>query len=124
MGSNKLSCKEHTIESKKTKKNIKEKDKTKKEYKRCKNIGCTVHAETDVIKKALSKNVCLKGTSIYVSRVTVNGDMAMAKPCSECIIIIKMVGIKNIYYTTETGWKHEKSKTITGVPSSGIANLL
>ena len=52
------------------------------------------------------------------------GDMAMAKPCSECIIIINLVGIKNVYYTTEDGWKHEKSKDITGVPSSGIAQLL
>ena len=92
----------------------------KKEYKRCKSIGCTIHAETDAIKKALSQNISLKGTCIYVSRITMKGDMALAKPCSDCILVIKLVGIKKVYYTSDSGWKVEKSRDIEGVPSSAV----
>ena len=45
----------------------------------------------------------LKGFSILVYRINRNGAIAMAKPCEMCQKLIKYVGIKNIYYTTNDG---------------------
>lgn len=45
----------------------------------------------------------LKGCSILVYRTNKNGQLAMAKPCEMCQRLIKYVGIKNIYFTTNYG---------------------
>lgn len=45
----------------------------------------------------------LKGCSIFVYRTNKNGQLAMAKPCDMCQKLIKYVGIKNMFYTTNDG---------------------
>ena len=32
----------------------------------------------------------------------------MARPCNACLAAIKDLGIRNIYYTTDDGFVHEK----------------
>ncbi len=121
LGSNRFNFVPKKSKSKSKSKSKGKKSMSKEEYKRLNRIGCSVHAETDAIKKALAKNICLKGTCIEISRITLKGKIALAKPCSECITIIKYVGIKDIWYTTPEGWKQEKADKIEGVPSSGMA---
>lgn len=55
-----------------------------------------LRAEIDAILKCNSKK--LKGSTLYVYRES-HGKPALAKPCSVCMKLIKMVGIKKIYYT-------------------------
>lgn len=64
----------------------------------------TMHAETNAIFSIRHKHD-LKGTSILVYRETKDGELAMAKPCEMCISIIKLFGIKRIFYTSEHGLK-------------------
>lgn len=45
----------------------------------------------------------LKGCSIFVYRTNKNGQLAMARPCEMCQKLIKYVGIKNMFYTTNDG---------------------
>lgn len=45
----------------------------------------------------------LKGFSILVYRAKKDGSLALARPCPMCQKLIEHVGIKNIYYTSNTG---------------------
>jgi deoxycytidylate deaminase len=45
----------------------------------------------------------LRYCSIYVARRRKDGSRAMAKPCEECMKILKNVGIRDIYYTDNEG---------------------
>lgn len=72
-----------------------------------------LHAEFDGIVRAVRKVGArmddrenpkpLKGCKIYVVRIGRDGKLRMAKPCNECMSIIKKVGIKEIYYTGMNG---------------------
>ena len=62
----------------------------------------TIHAEIDAIFKVRRK-INLRGSDIYVARITKHGDHGMAAPCPMCMSTIKSYGIKRIYYTTQDG---------------------
>jgi len=50
---------------------------------------------------------------MYVIRVNKNDNLVNSKPCKSCIEVMRMFGIKNIYYSTETGeLKKEKTNDI------------
>jgi tRNA(Arg) A34 adenosine deaminase TadA len=67
------------------------------------------HAEARAIRKA---DV---GSTLYVARVTRDGEWAMSKPCKHCQALIRNRGIKKVYYTIGPGeygvWDVWKSKT-------------
>ena len=50
----------------------------------------------------------LSNAAIYVYRVHKNGTLAMSRPCPSCMQLIKDVGIKRVFYTTENGYVYEK----------------
>lgn len=62
-----------------------------------------IHAEISAIVKA--KNVDLRGSSIYISRNNVNGDMAMCRPCKACMEAIRESGISKVFYMSELGYE-------------------
>lgn len=64
-----------------------------------------IHAEEAAILPLLQKGRQhqLVGATIYVSRILKNGTPALSKPCPHCTKLIAAVGIKKVYYTTETG---------------------
>jgi deoxycytidylate deaminase len=64
-----------------------------------KHFRCTVHAEADAIRNAGDSF----GAKLFVARVTPGGNLALAKPCSRCMDIIRECGIKKVYYTDENG---------------------
>lgn len=45
----------------------------------------------------------VKGWDLINFRVNINGEIGMSKPCSHCENFIKLLGLKNIYYTDPTG---------------------
>lgn len=75
-----------------------------KTHPRSNNKYKTLHAEIAAIISADRKD--LRGADIYVYRENIYG-LAMAKPCESCMLAIQEAGIKNIYYTTYGGYKHE-----------------
>ena len=55
----------------------------------------TLHAESNVIYKAIRQGVNLKGTTIYIFRENNN----LAKPCPCCMGLIHKYGIKEVVYS-------------------------
>lgn len=52
------------------------------------------HAEAKVLRKAG------KNSTLYVARVLKsNGEIALAKPCSQCMAKIRNAGVKKVFYT-------------------------
>jgi len=63
------------------------------------------HAEIEALKNTTAKY--RKGSTVYVCRLTRNGQIAMSKPCDACITVMKKMGVKYVWYTNirETGWE-------------------
>ena len=52
------------------------------------DIYTSIHGESDLVAKAASKGISLKGTSIYVSTF----------PCSNCARLLAEAGVKKVFY--------------------------
>ena len=58
----------------------------------------TVHAELGVV-LGMPRNVT-SGSDVYVCRINREGDFRSSKPCAMCHEVLKHVGVKRVYYTT------------------------
>ena len=45
----------------------------------------------------------LAGAEIYVYREHKNGNLANSKPCNNCLLMIRSLGIKKVWFTIENG---------------------
>ncbi len=65
----------------------------------------SLHAEESAILNALKKSGLhsIIGSTLYVSRVSKSGELALAKPCEHCQAILKAFHVKEVHYTTPTG---------------------
>lgn len=70
----------------------------------------TCHAELVALLPLIKDGVDLTDASIYVYREHKNGTTGCARPCKSCMELIKDVGIKRIFYTTEDGYAREDLK--------------
>ncbi len=61
----------------------------------------TIHAELGCV-LGLSRTVT-SGADIYVCRINNKGQFRYSKPCAMCHEVMKHVGIKRVYYTTNEG---------------------
>lgn len=61
-----------------------------------------IHAEIASLIKVKNKNL-LQNSSIYVSRIGRDKGIKMSRPCKGCMRALKDHGIKDIFYTTESG---------------------
>lgn len=71
-----------------------------------KSRGCK-HAEIDALLPLIRNRCNLSRATIYVFRKHKNGNLAIARPCSRCMSIIKEQGIRKIEYTTDDGYVSE-----------------
>lgn len=65
-----------------------------------------VHAEEAAILKLLKAKrlSSLAGADLYVTRFTRGGAVGCSKPCANCQVIIKAVGIRNVHYINKAGY--------------------
>lgn len=86
-------------------------------YRDFRKIGCpdnhTLHAEIatlTTIPIAIIKQVDWHDVNIYIYRIApgLPSKMGMARPCPGCMAAIHKFGIRNIYYTTDTGYAYER----------------
>lgn len=71
------------------------------------------HAEVSLIQKIRWKfgdSIEWSRVHIYLYREYKNGSLAPSRPCTSCMAMLKEIGIKRIYYTTEHGFAEEKIK--------------
>lgn len=67
----------------------------------------TLHAETTALLHA--KNFDIDWSKVYVFnwRTKKDGSQGLSKPCKSCEAMLKNKGIKNIFYSTDSGWAFE-----------------
>ena len=68
----------------------------------------TLHAEVACLTKAKDLDIDWGRASIFVYRIKKNGSAGLSYPCKGCMALIKSMGIKNIYFSTENGWGYER----------------
>ena len=68
----------------------------------------TLHAEVACLTKARDLDIDWCRASIFVYRIKKDESAGLARPCKGCQALIKSMGIKNVYYSTENGWAYER----------------
>ena len=68
----------------------------------------TLHAEVACLAKVRDLDIDWGRASIFVYRIKKDGSPGLSHPCKGCMALIKSMGIKNIYFSTENGWGYER----------------
>ena len=68
----------------------------------------SLHAELKCLKPLIGRrDIDFKHVDLYVYRIGKNDTELLARPCPSCMKLITELGIRNIYYTTNSGYSHE-----------------
>lgn len=67
-----------------------------------------VHAEVKCLSKLKNMNVDFKKVKLFIYRIRCDQPYGLARPCPACMMAIMDSGIRNIYYTTDTSYAHER----------------
>lgn len=71
------------------------------------NANNRLHAEMSAILKIKDLDIDFSKVKLYVYREHKNGVKALAMPCPACQKMIKDMGIKEVWFTTENGFGYE-----------------
>jgi deoxycytidylate deaminase len=66
------------------------------------------HAELAALLPLIRERTDLSNAVIFTYREHKNGHLAMSRPSPSCLRLIKDVGIKRMFYTTENGYADER----------------
>ena len=66
-----------------------------------------LHAEISCINQVKHLNINFSKVKLYIYRIRKDQPFGLARPCPSCMVAIKDLGIKNIYYTTNEGFSYE-----------------
>lgn len=67
----------------------------------------SLHAEVSALLPLMKENIDFSKVEIYTHRNFKDGRYAMARPCPSCMKLIRQLGIKKIWFTTEDGYACE-----------------
>lgn len=67
-----------------------------------------LHAEINCINQIKHLSINFVKVKLYIYRIRNDQPYGMARPCPSCIAAIKDLGIRDIYYTTNDGYVHER----------------
>lgn len=73
-----------------------------------KNLSPKLHAEINCLNQIRHFDIDFKKVKLYIYRVRKDRAYSLSRPCPSCMAAIIDLGIKNIYYTTDDGYAHEK----------------
>ena len=69
----------------------------------------SMHAETQALLPLIGrKDIDFSRVSIYVYRALNNGELTLARPCPSCMALIRNLGIRHIYYTSDKSYVNEE----------------
>lgn len=69
----------------------------------------SLHSESMALIPLINKkNINWKKCNVYIYRELKNGEMGMCRPCPSCEKLIRDLGIKHIFYTTQNGYTEER----------------
>ena len=72
-------------------------------------IRPSVHAEIAALSSLIDNpDINWSKVDIYIYRCCKSREFGLARPCAGCMQLIRDLGIKNVYYTTDYGVAHEE----------------
>lgn len=67
-----------------------------------------LHAEINCINSIKNLGVNFSRVKLYVYRIRKDQPYGLSRPCPSCMEAIKDLGIRDIYYTSNDGYVHER----------------
>lgn len=68
-----------------------------------------LHAEISALIPLLNnKDINFSKVKIFTYRERVDHSLGKSRPCASCMTLIKELGIRDLYYTTDDGYCHER----------------
>lgn len=67
-----------------------------------------LHAEINCINSIKNLDVNFAKVKLYIYRIRKDQPFGLSRPCPSCMAAIKDLGIRDIYYTTNDGFVHER----------------
>lgn len=67
-----------------------------------------LHAEINCLNSVKQLDINFSKVKLYIYRIRKNQPFGLARPCPSCMAAIQDLGIRNIYYTTNDGYVHER----------------
>lgn len=67
-----------------------------------------LHAEINCINSIKQLNINFSKVKLYIYRIRKDQPFGLSRPCPSCMAAIKDLGIRDIYYTTNDGYVHER----------------
>lgn len=71
-----------------------------------------MHAEINCINQIRNLDINFSKVKLYIYRIRKDQPFGLARPCPSCMAAIKDLGIRNIYYTSNSGYVYEKLKAM------------
>lgn len=67
------------------------------------------HAEINCLSQLIGRrDIDFKDVSLYIGRILADGSLGTCRPCPGCMALIRELGIRHIYFTTENSYVHEE----------------
>ena len=66
-----------------------------------------VHAETACLIPLIKQRADLSHSELYIVRRHKDGSLALSRPCSGCMSLLRTVGIRRVFFTVEGGYAVE-----------------
>ena len=67
-----------------------------------------LHAEISCLNQIKNLDINFSKVKLYIYRIRKDQPFGMARPCPSCMAAIRDLGVRNIFYTTNDGYAHEK----------------
>ena len=67
-----------------------------------------LHAEINCLNSVKHLDINFSKVKLYIYRIRKDQPFGLARPCPSCMAAIQDLGIRDIYYTTNDGYVHER----------------
>ena len=73
-----------------------------------------LHAEINCLNQLRHLNINFSKVKLYIYRIRNGRPYGISRPCPSCMKAIQDFGIRDIYYTTDSGFSYERIETLGG----------
>ena len=99
---------------------------------KARDVGCNYRSRANKTRSLHAEYLALRklprtgrNLSIVSIRLTEAGKLCMSRPCSHCLHMIRLAGIKHVYYSTTEGELVKcRPETISTHPSGGLLRTI
>jgi len=70
-----------------------------------KNISAKLHAETSMLASAQHMNIDWTRVDVYIYRLCRSREHGLSLPCPACYELLRRAGVRNVFFSTDTGFE-------------------